>query len=662
MTSLQISGLREDLETIELLSAAIFQENKISAKTKISEFHADSIESEQILPVLIVTFGGVSAVVGIIKLVLSIQDKKSKTATQKKTTISIKIEANNSKELNLKISGSMADTEIKKCLNAAQNFVDNFLSADDGMSLRVSESEKSTNEINIKKVNLLFSELLNRLTDIRRLRPLLTIKNGQRTIFKSSFDKVHLAEVISSLESKTFYLHLDKVKDCKNIFHILERENILSFHEISTDIRILNVQDIFVGYQIEKLPLFKEVSCTKEFIFSECKKENYIAKLEKIHGVIEFTEMAKNNGSIQKLLPLLRPYLRDENERRAYLIRALGMDTPVLNRLVLNTPVDVFITSMVKELVDFGKIASGKPALCALLEVIREDMGVDNKARIDELLRQLREELTETPVEQEQVQSRREAQNLRAVILTAIPVEFVAVRAHLTDLQEEIHSEGTIYERGSFLSNGQLWQVGIVEVGAGNAEAAVETKRAIDYFKPSVVLFVGIAGGIKDVALGDVVAATKVYGYESGKVVEESFQPRPNTSLVSYRLEQRAKAEARKDDWLQRIGESIPTPKPCAFTGAIAAGDKVVASTNSDVYKLLRSNYGDALAVEMESHGFLKAVRANPEINALIIRGISDLIEGKSNADATGSQEKAARHASAFAFEILAKVLSNGNK
>jgi nucleoside phosphorylase len=249
-----------------------------------------------------------------------------------------------------------------------------------------------------------------------------------------------------------------------------------------------------------------------------------------------------------------------------------------------------------------------------------------------------------------------------AVILTAIPVEYVAVRAHLTNLQEEIHPEGTIYERGSFLSNGQLWQVGIVEIGAGNAEAAVETKRAIDYFKPSVVLFVGVAGGIKDVALGDVVAATKVYGYESGKVVEESFQPRPNTSLVSYRLEQRAKAEARKEDWLQRIGESIPTPKPRAFTGAIAAGDKVVASTNSDVYKLLRSNYGDALAVEMESHGFLKAVRANPEINALIIRGISDLIDGKSNADAAGSQEKAARHASAFAFEILAKLLSNGNK
>lgn len=30
--------------------------------------------------------------------------------------------------------------------------------------------------------------------------------------------------------------------------------------------------------------------------------------------------MAISNDSLEKLLPLLRPYLRDENERRAYLI------------------------------------------------------------------------------------------------------------------------------------------------------------------------------------------------------------------------------------------------------------------------------------------------------------------------------------------------------
>ncbi len=243
-----------------------------------------------------------------------------------------------------------------------------------------------------------------------------------------------------------------------------------------------------------------------------------------------------------------------------------------------------------------------------------------------------------------------------AVILTAIPVEYKAVRAHLKDLQEKVHPEGTIYEIGKFSLDGRSWQVALAEIGAGGVDAAVETKRAIDYFKPEVLLFVGVAGGIKDVKLGDVVAATKVYGYESGKVVEKAFLPRPNVGLVSYRLEQRAKAEARKDDWLKRIKAPVSQPSPQAVVGALLAGEKVVASTKSEVYQLFRDSYSDALAVEMEGHGVLKAVRANPEINALIVRGISDLIDKKSEADTAGSQEIAARHASAFAFQVLAKL------
>ena len=244
-----------------------------------------------------------------------------------------------------------------------------------------------------------------------------------------------------------------------------------------------------------------------------------------------------------------------------------------------------------------------------------------------------------------------------AVILTALSVECSAVCAHLSDIQEEIHQRGTIYRLGKFDSSKDLWDVAVVEIGAGNPGAAMEAERALAHFNPDVILFVGVAGGIKDVALGDVVAATKVYGYESGKA-EQTFKPRPEIGLSAYNLEQRARAEAESGDWLKRL--SVTEPIPRVFVAPIAAGEKVISSTKSEVFQFLRSNYGDAVAVEMEGFGFLEAARANQQVSAMVIRGISDLIDNKAKVDKAGYQEIAARHASAFAFEILAKFQSTG--
>jgi nucleoside phosphorylase len=246
------------------------------------------------------------------------------------------------------------------------------------------------------------------------------------------------------------------------------------------------------------------------------------------------------------------------------------------------------------------------------------------------------------------------AEPFRAVILTALSVECEAVRKHLTDLREETHPCGTIYQQGKFTANNLDWNVAIAEIGAGNLGAAQEAERAINYFNPHVILFVGVAGGIKDVKLGDVVASTKIYGYESGKAEKTTFKTRPEVGLSAFALEQRAKVEARKEDWLKRL-PSPPCHTPQVFVGPIAAGEKVVASNQSEVFQFLQLQYGDAIAVEMEGFGFLKAAHSNQQVSALVIRGISDLINNKTEADKEGYQKIAAGHASAFAFEVLAK-------
>lgn len=169
-----------------------------------------------------------------------------------------------------------------------------------------------------------------------------------------------------------------------------------------------------------------------------------------------------------------------------------------------------------------------------------------------------------------------------AVIITALPVEYLAVRAHLSELREVTHPQGTIYEQGQFAANKQMWDVGIVEIGAGNVGAALEVERAIAYFNPEVVLFVGIAVGVKDVALGDVVVASN-----EPVRTEERFWTRPEIGRLSYAVEQWTRSKARKTGWLRRI--SLPTSEqiPHIF--------RVIASTQLKIFQFVALHFGDEI-------------------------------------------------------------------
>lgn len=239
---------------------------------------------------------------------------------------------------------------------------------------------------------------------------------------------------------------------------------------------------------------------------------------------------------------------------------------------------------------------------------------------------------------------------MKVVILTPISVEYDAVRKHLPQLTEEIVS-GNRYETALFKGKHHTLKIILHQTGSKNNAIGLATEKAVQAFEPQIVLLVGIAGGVKDVSIGDIVVGTKAYGYEAGKETADGFVTRPEVFNFSKDLISIAQSVHQKNTWQERCGQSN-TPTKVVF-GPIASGDKVIATTKAYIYPLLKKHFNDTVALEMEAIGFGQAMYHHQHILSLNIRGISDLLDGKSQSDAGGSQELAAGNAAAFAFELL---------
>jgi nucleoside phosphorylase len=133
-----------------------------------------------------------------------------------------------------------------------------------------------------------------------------------------------------------------------------------------------------------------------------------------------------------------------------------------------------------------------------------------------------------------------------AVVLTAIEPEYVAARAHLRSPTQQVWSKGTLFDVGTFQGGDREWQIALAQTGPSGEAAGTHVERAIAQFGPSIAIFVGTAGGLRDVALGDVVAATDVYGYDSGNDTASGPLPRVKTRASAYGLVQLAQMVSRE--------------------------------------------------------------------------------------------------------------------
>jgi internalin A len=260
-------------------------------------------------------------------------------------------------------------------------------------------------------------------------------------------------------------------------------------------------------------------------------------------------------------------------------------------------------------------------------------------------------------------------QFVKIVILTALKEEYLAVRDYLTDIVE-VDQDDTAYESGIFKFGGRkIADVTIRECGAKNSIASQEVERAVQYFKPTCILFVGIAGSRKpvDFSIGDVVFAEKIYSYEGGKSFRSSFKARPDLESASYSLLEIAKKERRKEDWKILIKDPIRRSAN-ADLGVIASGEKLIEHYDSNVGKILAEHYDDTSAVEMEGFGFAKAAsrqgRKTGNILMGVIRGISDILDINNGQGAPANLDKrpknakqiASENAAAFSYWLIYKI------
>ncbi|PKP48545.1 MAG: phosphorylase [Bacteroidetes bacterium HGW-Bacteroidetes-11] len=246
------------------------------------------------------------------------------------------------------------------------------------------------------------------------------------------------------------------------------------------------------------------------------------------------------------------------------------------------------------------------------------------------------------------------------IILTALEVERIAVEQYLNNKKPIIHPEtGTDYTKGTFQCNGETLEVIVARTDQTNVNAAIETERAIAYFDPAYAFFAGVAGGLKDVKVGDIVIGRDVYAYERGKAEKNSFKPRPQFGASTYALERLAGQYAKSEAWKQTTEKLLNpefAPIISTYTGTIASGEKVDASIDSNLHHFLKQNASHALAIEMEGLGFLEVCRMRPLVKTLLLRGVSDLVDNKGQMDGKGSQPYASANVVAFLFGLLEQL------
>ncbi len=240
-------------------------------------------------------------------------------------------------------------------------------------------------------------------------------------------------------------------------------------------------------------------------------------------------------------------------------------------------------------------------------------------------------------------------------ILGAFEKEIIMLENRLTEQQQQ-RIEGMKFVSGKL--NGK--RVVIAWTGIGKVNAAMTATLLIEHFKPSELIFTGIAGGINpQLWPGDIVIAAETAHHDMGVLTPQSFDYRgamnPLDGLRNpvflpaderlLELAEKAAGQLKLEMIETTAGERLPK----IIKGIVVTGDVFVASPEKCAE--LRQQLG-ADAVEMEGAAVAQ-ICYQRRIPHLVIRSISDKADEGAVLDKQLFQMAAAKNSASLVTEII---------
>lgn len=219
-------------------------------------------------------------------------------------------------------------------------------------------------------------------------------------------------------------------------------------------------------------------------------------------------------------------------------------------------------------------------------------------------------------------------------IIVAEEKELIAL-LDVMETKEEIK----IFEKVFYKGRIENKEVIVVKSNVGKVNSARVCQILIDKFNPSLVINIGTSGSIDNrLEIGDVVVADKLYQYD--------FDTTPF---------------GRKIGEIENIGECIEINNDLlelfkdldVVIGGIASGDKFIV--NIEEKNSIRNTF-DALCIEMEGASIAQVCYLC-NVPFLVIRSITDKLDGSSKIDFETFLESSSKKAVNILKEILKKLV-----